>query len=236
MAGASSSSDGGYRIFDGEQEGSKEYKRWKVWAKGAYVYTLLQGKALECVEHLDPSDYQKEGGDLVLFNLLDARFPAEEASDEMSEIMTQVFNLRAAEGETLKTWASRVTELFVRCQRKTNVAFPEEARGWIILHRSGLNDEQKAVCLARSLGVLKLEEISKAMRSCYPEFVAPRRKSFAAGLIENDRGDLYTELEEQDDSLLEVEQFLAEHQYDEEADAGEDEEPYDEAEVAEAFA
>ena len=31
MAGASSSfsQDGGYRVFDGESEDSKEYKRWK---------------------------------------------------------------------------------------------------------------------------------------------------------------------------------------------------------------
>lgn len=134
MAGVSSSSqDGGYRVFAGETEDSKEYKSWKVWvtnkpvtiadkvpakARGAFVYTLLQ-------EHLEPEEYQKEGGDLVLFKLLDQRFPAKEASDEMSEIMTEVFSLRAAEGESLKTWVSRATELFDRCQRKTNVSFPE---------------------------------------------------------------------------------------------------------------
>lgn len=159
-------------------------------ARGAYIYTLLQGKALECVEHLDPSEYQKDGGDQVLFTLLDRRFPAKEASDEMSEIMTEVFFLRAVEGESLKTWVSRASELFDRCHRKTNVSFPEEARGWIILHRSGLNDEQKAVCLARSLGVLIREEIARAMRSCCPEFVTPRRKSYAAGLVENEIPDV----------------------------------------------
>ena len=172
----------------------------------------------------------------MLFNLLGARFPAKEASDEMSEIMTAVFNLRAAEGETLKTWVSRASELFDRCQRKTNVSFPEEARGWIILHRSGLNDEQKAVCLARSLGVLKREEIAKAMRSCYAEFVTPRRKSYAAGLIETDRGELTADHEEHDEAMQEVEQFLAEHQLAEEGEEPGDDEHYDESEVAEALA
>ena len=30
--------------------------------------------------------------------------------------------------------------------------------------------------LARSLGVLKREEVSKAMRSCYPEYTVPKKR------------------------------------------------------------
>jgi hypothetical protein len=73
-------------------------------ARGAYVYTLLSGRALDCIEHLEPSEYQKEGGETVIFQLLDARFPQKESSDEMSETLTSVFGLRALEGETLKVW------------------------------------------------------------------------------------------------------------------------------------
>ena len=103
------------RVFSGEDEDAREYKRWKTWvtnklmtldskvpakAHGAYVYTLLAGKALECVEHLTPEQYQKEGGETVLFQLLDSRFPQKDASDEMSEVLTEVFQLKAHEGET----------------------------------------------------------------------------------------------------------------------------------------
>ena len=63
-------------------------------ARGAYVYTLLLGKALECVEHLDPEAYQKADGETVLFQLLDQRFSQKDSSDELSEILTEVFNLR----------------------------------------------------------------------------------------------------------------------------------------------
>ena len=70
MAGAMGLSGGSARVFSGENEDGKEYKRWKVRvtnklltldskvsekARGAYVYTLLSGKALECVEHLEPT-------------------------------------------------------------------------------------------------------------------------------------------------------------------------------------
>ncbi|CAK9067550.1 unnamed protein product [Durusdinium trenchii] len=226
MSAAASTSDStGLRSFSGDSEDAKEYKRWKVWvsnklltiadkvpehARGAYVYTLLSGKALECVEHLDPSSYQKKDGEKIIFERLDQRFPQKDASDKMSEVLTEVFAVKSHEGESLKAWISRATELFDRCQRKVNVNFPEEARGWMILHRSGLSDEQKAVVLARSLGVLKREEIGRAMRSCYPDFVVGKRRAAGISLVEDSlppEDDIAA-----DEEFDELEQFLAEHQ------------------------
>eukprot|EP00435_Cladocopium_sp_Y103_P031858 s655_g8.t1 len=246
-AGAGGASDGAVRSFSGENEDGREYKRWKVWvtnklltldtkvpakARGAYVYTLLSGKALECVEHLDPSDYQVENGEDKLFALLDERFPQKEASDEMSEALTEVFNLKALEGETLKVWISRATEMFDRCKRKCQVSFPEEAKGWLILHRSGLNDEQKAVIMARSGGVMKRETIGKAMRSCYPEYVVSKRKTMGVAVVDPDEPP--PEDFEQDPVFQEVESFLAEHEL--AVPAEEPDEIYEEHEVAEALA
>ena len=75
MAASASETGGSNRYFSGENEDSQEYKRWKTWvqnkirtldklpkeAAGSFVFTLLTGKALECVEHLPPEDYQREG-------------------------------------------------------------------------------------------------------------------------------------------------------------------------------
>lgn len=84
-------------------------------------------------------------------DLLSRRFPEKDASDEMWENLTDIINLRANEGESLKAWISRACEAFDKLQRTTNVSFTEEARGWVILHRSGLTSEQQAAVLARSL-------------------------------------------------------------------------------------
>ena len=135
---------GSVRYFSGDGKDAKEYKRWKVWCQnklltldklpkgshGAYVYTLLSGKALEAVEHLDPSTYQVEGGVKSLWDLLDARFAQIEQVDELGEILGEVFSLRVRDGEAMKLWAARSQEIFERCQRKTNVNFPDQARGW----------------------------------------------------------------------------------------------------------
>lgn len=80
MASDGSSSDiGSHRT--GNDEDPKEFRRCKAWvssklmtlsskmpdeAKGAFIYTLLAGKALEAVEHLGASSFQKEGGDKVI--------------------------------------------------------------------------------------------------------------------------------------------------------------------------
>ena len=191
--GTSSEPAGGTRVFSGENADHKEYRRWKLWVSnklrtldklqkenyGSYIFTCLSGKALECVEHLEPSQYQCEGGDEVLWNLLDKRFPEKEKTDQLAEILGEVFSLRAKEGEALRTWVSRGTELFERCERKTGVKFPTEARGWMILRWSGLSEEQQAVVKGRAMGDMTLEVVSKAMRSVYPDFICRRRTGAA---------------------------------------------------------
>ena len=225
MAGASETG-GAVRYFSGDGEDPQEYKRWKTWAsnklltldklpktaKGAWIYTLLTGKALECIEHLAPEDYQKEGGERVIWDLLDQRFPLRDQTDELGELLTEVFLLKASEGETLKAWIGRASELFDRLNRKTGVNFPDEARGWILLHKSELTSEQKAVVLARALGSLKRERISTALRSCYPDMVIPKRRAAHAHLVEDG---LPSNLDMEDDTvdvdIPELEMFLAEH-------------------------
>ena len=49
-------------------------------ARGSFIWTLLQGRALETVEHLREDEYQKDGGDLVLLQLLDKRWPQKDRS------------------------------------------------------------------------------------------------------------------------------------------------------------
>ena len=63
------------RYFSGEDCDWREYRRWKLWAvnrmrtmdklaedsRGSFLWTLLQGPALEVVEHLKEEEYHKAG-------------------------------------------------------------------------------------------------------------------------------------------------------------------------------
>ena len=85
------------KYFSGDDCDYREYRRWKQWAvnkmrvmdklteeaRGSFIWTLLQGKALEVVEHLDEEAYQKKGGEKVLFDLLDKRWPEKDRADQM---------------------------------------------------------------------------------------------------------------------------------------------------------
>ena len=102
----------------------------------------------------------------------------------------------------------------------------------MLLKWSGLNEEQQAVVKGRSMGVLKREEISRAMRSCYPDFVNNRRKAVA--LVQDEVSEP-TDIAVTDDEVTgfnDVELFIADY-----VKVPEDEEVYfPEEEVAEVLA
>ena len=236
------------RTFSGESECGREYRRWKTWvlnkmvtmdklaesSRGAFIMTLLTGKAYEAVEHLEFTEYHKKDGDALIWNLLDARFPKLEVVDELAETLNEVFTLRAKEGETMKQWTARATELFDRCSRKTSVSFPEEARGWILLNRSMLTDEQRAVVVSRSRGDLKRESIASALRSCYPDLVIRKRGVAYVEEALAVQGPREDEIEDDDTDFDDVCQFLADHNVEPEIqDTGE---TFHEDDVAEVLA
>ena len=89
------------RRFSGSGDTEREYPKWKKWcrsamairdklpptARGPFIYTLLDGPALEAVDHLSFEDYSATGGEKLLWDLLDARFPEKDKSDEMGEAL-----------------------------------------------------------------------------------------------------------------------------------------------------
>ena len=162
----SDSSAGQFKRFSGESLDGKELKKWKLWAqakmaatrdlaskqRGPWVFTLLDGLALETVEHLTLDQLTEEEGDKYVWSALEERFPDKLKHDHLAECLHEVFQLAAKEGENMATWRSRVQETFSKCRRKVNVDFPSEARGWIALTQSGLSHDQRAVVTARSGG------------------------------------------------------------------------------------
>ena len=134
----------------------------------------------------------------------------------------------------MKQWTARASELFDRFNRKTGVGFAEEARGWILLHRASLTDEQRAVVVARARGDFKRESIASALRSCYPELVVKKK---AIAMVDETlavQGPSEDQLVDVDQEFDNVQQFLMDHNLSP-GEAG-DEEPFNEEDVAEVLA
>ena len=145
----------------------------------------------------------------------------------------KIFALRAKEGEALKTWIARAVEVFDACERKANIKFPSEAKGWVLLHRALLTEEQQAVVLARAQGILKKKNISVALRSCYPELVLRSRKPYSAHLVEDEDDGLDPDVS-LDDVGAEVEALISDFVPDSVDLPGD--ESFAEADVAEVMA
>ena len=226
-----------FKSFSGEDDDAG--KKWKAWAmarmltvkdltkeqRGPWLFTLLDGRALEACEHFTLEDLHKTGGDEVLWAILADRFPEKEAFDQIREGLGEVFGLAAADGEGVKEWTARVRETFEKCKRKAQVDFPKEARGWIALHCASFSEEQKAIIKAKTQGALDLETVSASIRSCFPTFRASGAKGKKSAAVFN--------IETADEEpFQDVEAFLAD--FDQETDLAE--EAMSEGEAAEALA
>ena len=236
--------------FSGEDpdDAGKQLRKWRNWAEakmytlkdlslkqqGAWLYTLLDGKALEAVEHLTLTELQKEDGAETLWKILTARFPEKESEDQMGEALGEVFGLSARDNENMQQWSARVQEVFQKCLRKARVEFPSQAHGWISLNCAGLTEEQKAIVKAKTQGRLEVDVVGAALRSCFPLYkasAAKARKPIQTLVAESDEPGNAQDFPE--DKFEDIEAFLADYGYDKDEEA---EEEFGEDETAEALA
>ena len=240
--------DRSLKRFNGEDDDAgKQLKRWKAWAmakmatlkdlkkeqRAPWIFTLLDGSAYECCEHYTLQQLSGENGERDLWATLEDRFPQKEPADLMGEALGEAFGLAGVENETMKQWCARVRDTFDKCHRRANVSFPEPAKGWIALHCVGLSEEQKAIVKAKTQGSLEFQEISQALRSCFPQYrVTGTRSKKAVGALQVDSVPESAGFEmEPEDTFDDVQAFLAESNLTENAT----EEVFSESETAEAL-
>ena len=201
---------------------SEDYRRFKKWvqshifykkvdseAQGPFLYTLLDGEALAAVDELEFSSYAVNDGIDILCHALDSRFPQKAPIDSMGEALGEVFHLQpvASLGETMAAWTGRATQVFVTCRTKARVDFPSEAQGWLLMHRCGLDDNQKAVVKAQTAGSHRAEDVGLALRSCFPSYTVRGKREHVYAV--DDEEDFET-AESTVEALEDIEAFLAE--------------------------
>ena len=113
---------------------------------------MLDGDALTAVEYLEFREFAIEGGENVIFTILEARYPDKDAIDSASKALFDVFEVSAHEGERLSEWSARAESVFQACQRDAGTTFADMVKGHLCLHRCGLSDDQRAVVLGRTGG------------------------------------------------------------------------------------
>ena len=88
MATPSTDQTGGFKRFSGAGANGRDLKRRKTWclsktitmttltkeARGPFVYSMLDGDALTAVEHMEFAEFAIDGGENLIFNILEARY------------------------------------------------------------------------------------------------------------------------------------------------------------------
>ncbi|CAE8643680.1 unnamed protein product, partial [Polarella glacialis] len=205
--------------FTGEGlQPSKDYQRWKRWSRahlkvqkakgtdpeafGSILYCLLDGSALKTFDKLDPDTWEIEGGELVIYEALDSRFPEDEAQDRIGEALDLVFDLGIQKGESTANFTGRVREAFNSTEAE-GIVFPSVARGYMLLRAGKLSRDKRAVVLAASRRSYEELDIASAMRTTYPDRLFESNK-YPAHYV----GDELPDLPAQDEDELEISSLL----------------------------
>ena len=162
-------------------------------------------------------DIEANGGQDVIYQVLDERFPEEAVHDRIGEVLDNVFDLKAEKGESTATFTGRVRAAFSAAEAE-GIKIPSVARGYLLLRFSRLQHEKKAVVMAAARQSYEEKDVAAALRTTYPEgLFQAGRQSAAVHLAEHD-----DDLEEEVADLISQEVLVAE------ADPGAEDEPIEE--------
>ena len=163
------------------------------------MYSMLDIGALTAVEHLEFPEFAIEGGENVIFIILEVRYPDKDPIVRAGKALFDVFEVSAREGERLGEWSSRVDSVFHACQRDAGIAFPDMVKGYLCPHRCGLSDDQHAVVLGRTGGKYEFAANALASRSCFPEYRVPKLSRRSHGVFVSEMPYETEEEEERDE-------------------------------------
>ena len=162
----------------------KEWRRWKRWARahlvvqrargvpeealGSLLFTLLDGSALRAFDSTNMDLLEQAGGQDIIFDVLDDRYPEEAAHDRLGEVLDTIFNLKVDKAESTATYTGKVRAAVAAAEAE-GVTFPSVARGYLLLRFSRLGPERKAVVMAAARQSYEEADIAAALRTTYPE-------------------------------------------------------------------
>lgn len=177
--------EGLIKRFSGDgADPQKEYKRWKRWSRayltvqrakgtpeaalGSLLFTMLDGSALRAFDSTNMDDLEVDGGQDVVYQVLDDRYPEESTHDRLGEILDAIFDLKVERGESTAVYTGKARAAFSAAEAE-GVKFPDTARGYLVLRFARLPLEKKAIVLAAARGSYSENDISAALRTTFPD-------------------------------------------------------------------
>ena len=186
--------------FSGEtQEPQKDYKRWKRWSKaylivqrakgvdesalGAMLFTLLDGAALRAFDSVEMDSLEQAGGQDIIYQVLDERFPEEAVHDRLGEVLDGVFDLKVEKNESTAAFTGKARAAFTAAEAE-GVKLPSVAKGYLLLRFSRLPSDKKAVVMAAARQSYEEADIAAALRTTYPDNLWTNAKAHPVHVVD----------------------------------------------------
>lgn len=172
---------GRLEAFDGSDPSA--YRNWKRRAQlmlaalpstvskekyGARLMEVIRGEAEMLLETLDVSEIIKENGEKRIFTILDEKYLPQPRDLLQTALKGFFYDLSIKPGESFQQFLARYVAA-VRRLREQKVELPKEVRGFMLIKKLRLENQQESMLLTYMTGNLEIEQVTKAVRSVFPE-------------------------------------------------------------------
>ena len=89
---------------------------------------MLDGTALRSFDAVNMDDLEQAGGQDLIYQVLDDRFPEEAVHDRLGEVLDRVFDLKVDRGESTSQYTGKARAAFSAAEAE-GVRLPSVARG-----------------------------------------------------------------------------------------------------------
>lgn len=168
-------------VFDGSSPG--KYRLWKRRAQlmlaslpstisekkhGPKLMGFIGGEAEALLEHLEVSKICSEGGDQLIWQVLDEKYGPQQIDLLQESLKGFFYELAVKQGESFRQFAAR----FAAARRKLEeqkIQLPEVVLGFMFMKKLKLDATGESMLMTTTKGNLELKEVEKAVQAVFPE-------------------------------------------------------------------
>ena len=202
MMAADGEIKGRLEAFDGSDPAA--YRNWKRRAQlmlaalpstvskekyGARLMEVIRGEAEMLLETLEVSEIIKENGEKKIFTILDEKYLPQPRDLLQTALKGFFYDLSIKPGESFQQFLARY-DAAIRRLREQKVELPKEVRGFMLIKKLRLESQQESMLLTYTTGNLEVEQVTKAVRSVFPEGRGGTKSQKDIFQAEDDRSEL----------------------------------------------
>eukprot|EP00435_Cladocopium_sp_Y103_P061837 s580_g23.t1 len=161
--------------FDGTQP--ERYRMWKRRAQlmtmsekkfGPKLMSYVAGEAESALEHLPVEKLCDEGGDKLIWEVLDERYGMQDIDLMQTALKTYFYDLTIRNGELYRQFMVR-HEAARRKLEEVKVKLPQEVLGFLFMKKLRLDQAAESMILTATSGKLEYDKVISATKSVFPE-------------------------------------------------------------------